>query len=579
MRKILVIGTLLLMATGVFAQSGLHKVDWRKARITDVGTYMMDMRINVKQDARTQKLDTTFVDNSRILWQSQGYDVENIENNDFFKEGELIDAPDIQSGDEEIDSLYNFIKTGVRRANVRPYGQEGCLQDIIFNKFYYNVYMFEYPSVDAAGKPVTLSAMCACPTKKGASRINNIILGTHVTITANRQRPSAQTNNWKADDWGMYFSLAAGNKLNYKSWMKSLRYFGSARTGLTLSLISILRDSQNGSRNAAFNNNLVIMPDYEGYGQTSDRAHPYLYQELTARQCIDALYYGIDLYESSPDVKEVRHPIRSNYRTIVSGYSQGGSVAMACHRFIEQNGLAKDLHFVGSYCGDGPYDPMATLMFYMKEDLAGNKLKMPVVLPLIIKGMLDSNPFMKAHKASEYFTQEFLDTGIMQWLADKNSTTDNIADKFTAIGAPLFDNEGQARLRDVMNAECYAYFKKLYQNNKDTYTSAAGVPLPAHRGVMEDLHRALASNNLTVGWKPEHTIYLFHSSGDHVVPIDNFYSAKNRLGSKMEAGIISGKEHVDAGVAFFSQDEDVNVILFDGLRLNSCIEKLANLNY
>jgi hypothetical protein len=29
--------------------------------------------------------------------------------------------------------------------------------------------------------------------------------------------------------------------------------------------------------------NLVIMPDYEGYGVTRSHAHPYLYQELTAR--------------------------------------------------------------------------------------------------------------------------------------------------------------------------------------------------------------------------------------------------------------------------------------------------------
>ena len=43
---------------------------------------------------------------------------------------------------------------------------------------------------------------------------------------------------------------------------------------------------------------LVIMPDYEGYGITADRAHPYLYQELTARQVVDAVRYGLALYNS-----------------------------------------------------------------------------------------------------------------------------------------------------------------------------------------------------------------------------------------------------------------------------------------
>ena len=573
------LASLVLMATSVNAQTGLHKVDWRKARITDVGAYMLDMRLDIMQDAKSQQLDTVFVDNSRVIWKSQGYDVKDIENNDFYKGSEPIELPDVSTGDEDTDSLYNFVKSGIRKANGRPWPQEGCLQSTVFNKFYYSVYRFEYPSVDADDKPIMLSAMCACPSRSGASRVNNIILGTHVTITSDSQRPSAQTNNWGQDDWGMYFSLAAGNKLDYKGWFQALRYLATWYLETPIgTLISILNDYNNGSRNAAYNNNLVIMPDYEGYGLTKDRAHPYLYQELTARQCIDALLYGIDLYESSPDVEYCRHPIRSKFRTLVSGYSQGGSVAMACHRFIEQNGLAKELHFVGSYCGDGPYDPMATLMFYIEEDLANQKLKMPVVLPLIIKGMLDSNPYMKTHKASDYFKPEFLATGIMDWLTSKRYTTDHIADKFKAHGG-IFDSKGETLLRNVMTEGCYNYFKTVYNANKNTFTSEAGIPLPTQRGVYEDLHFALASNNMTSNWKPEHTMYLFHSGYDHVVPYVNAESALSRLGSKVDLKTVYGMEHVDAGVAFFSQNDNLDVVLKDGLRLNDYVEKLCKKDY
>lgn len=216
--------TMLLTATVVQAQTGLHKVNWRDARITDVGAYVMDMRVR---------------------------------------------------------------------------------------------------------KPITLSAMCACPTNDDVSRINNIILGTHITITADSQCPSNRTNGWGQDDWGMYFSLAAGNKLDYVNWMRVLRYLATDFLETPIGfLISALNDYNNADRSANYNNDLVIMPDYEGYGLTRDRAHPYLYQELTARQCLDALLYGISLYESSPDIESVRHPIRSNFRTMVSGYSQGGSVAI-----------------------------------------------------------------------------------------------------------------------------------------------------------------------------------------------------------------------------------------------------------
>jgi len=36
---------------------------------------------------------------------------------------------------------------------------------------------------------------------------------------------------------------------------------------------------------------IVIASDYEGYGLTKDRAHPYMVQNLTARQVADAVTY------------------------------------------------------------------------------------------------------------------------------------------------------------------------------------------------------------------------------------------------------------------------------------------------
>ncbi len=38
---------------------------------------------------------------------------------------------------------------------------------------------------------------------------------------------------------------------------------------------------------------IIIAPDYEGYGVTKDLAHPYLAQEVTARQMTDAVDYGL----------------------------------------------------------------------------------------------------------------------------------------------------------------------------------------------------------------------------------------------------------------------------------------------
>ena len=42
-------------------------------------------------------------------------------------------------------------------------------------------------------------------------------------------------------------------------------------------------------------------------------AHPYLSEELTARQVVDGVRYGIELYKNSAQVSEIRHPFRSGW--------------------------------------------------------------------------------------------------------------------------------------------------------------------------------------------------------------------------------------------------------------------------
>ena len=391
----------------------------------------------------------------------------------------------------------------------------------------------------------------------------------------------------------MLFSLAAGNKMSYKSWVSLVKYIASIAIGLStwdVLLTHIINDITNSKSTSNYNNCLVIMPDYEGYGTTRDRAHPYLYQELTARQSVDALLYGKALYNSDPELEDIRHPLRSDYRCMSCGYSQGGSVSMACHRFIEQNGLSSSLHFVGSLCGDGPYDPMATLMYYVQNDLNGKKMSLAVVLPLIMKGMLDTNPYMRNHTATDYFTQKFLDTGIMTWLTEKEMTTTDIERAFKRCydegynGDPnyfrdIFDANGNIMMRNIMNQACYDYFVNLYNANKDTFTSKEGIPLPAHRGVIEDLHFALASNDMTSGWAPKHQLILFHSKDDTVVPLVNATSATNRLAGKVILETISGKDHVDAGEAFFSQDKNYDVVIVDGMRLFQYVNTICDRDY
>ena len=174
------------------------------------------------------------------------------------------------------------------------------------------------------------------------------------------------------------------------------------------------------------------MPDYEGYGVSSDRSHPYLAQELTARQVVDAVQYGLELYQDLVDAGSAL-PLSDNWRTFCFGYSQGGAVALAVHRYIEQHNLSNTLHFRGSICGDGPYDLIATLRYYFNntiDDSGEGYVTMPAVIPLILKGMMASDPSLSSYSLADYLSQQFLDTGIEDWIDNKAMTTDDISNAF-----------------------------------------------------------------------------------------------------------------------------------------------------
>lgn len=410
------------------------------------------------------------------------------------------------------------------------------------------LYTYKYPSVDADGNKVILSALMGVPRwqlNMGFAAPSNVLIACHETITSNWECPTSYNNGDNGGDW---------------------------KTGVGMMLMYTRYDR---TRQPCC---LVIMPDYEGYGITADRAHPYLYQELTARQVVDAVRYGLAFYNANVGTGKNFKALESNWQSVSLGYSQGGSVALAVHKFIEQNGLDTDLNYAGSVCGDGPYDPVAHLRYYITdngETYDGSKktkhkagtVSMPIVMPLILKGMCDSNPLMRQHSIDEYLSDKFLATGSLQMIeakknpnkADQFSTDDvtkryvwqsehgvtraftlprpyggnasvggsftaaQMSDMFYYTSTPfLFFGTLAAygKLSEMLTPDCYTYF-----TTKSNFEDAGGNRVtPTGRGFMQDLHRALESNNLTVGWTPKHRVAFYHSSYDTVVPFVNLCS-------------------------------------------------------
>ena len=403
------------------------------------------------------------------------------------------------------------------------------------NNWWYDIYWYSYnyTSVNAEGESLYLSAM-ACMPDEDCDYVNNVIIGCHITIADNDQCPSSYNDG--------------GSATSDVSLMMN-----HAGSGTTI----------HASQSSQSNYNLVILPDYEGYGITVNRPHPYLCEELTARQVVDAVRYGIALYKSSSVISSIRHPFRSNWRSICIGYSQGGGVALATQRFIEQNGLTDELRLAGSVCGAGPYDPIATLYYYAEQCNNGDPLKMPVLMPLIMKGMCYANPYMKNHQPSDYLSQPFLNTGILDMIDSKSMTTDEIADALVSYySSTPYVSSGNLNLplNYILTPQAFSYIYSLYYNHPN-YTN---IPLPTQRGVMEDLHYALESNNLTHGWLPQHAMFLYHSYEDTVVPESNRESASYAFGSwviKLHASFGDLQfDHVGTGVQYFMGTNETNAV-------------------
>ena len=286
------------------------------------------------------------------------------------------------------------------------------------------------------------------------------------------------------------------------------------------------------------------------------------------------------------------------------GFSQGGSVSLATHKYIETNGLTDELHFAGSVCGDGPYSPVDHLLYYMTDDGTtydgdnktshkAGRVSMPIVMPLILKGMLDSNPYMRQYSITQFLQQDFLNTGVIDFIEAKKNpsrkdqySTVDVNKEFRKIILtkthngisinnvdslfPYDDGENvHGSLKYMLTPACYDDFVHLTKNEamKNTF--------------MKDLVKALESNNLTKGWTPQKRIGFYHTTYDTVVPYINlltfiknqdgltyYFDDKTRtrsltagvdpthVGSKEQADVMiidtdSKEDHVKAGKDFF----------------------------
>lgn len=93
---------------------------------------------------------------------------------------------------------------------------------------------------------------------------------------------------------------------------------------------------------------IVVMPDYIGFGASSQLPHPYLHAESTTQSILDMLRA---VNEFGTDEKIVAKPTKNLF---IFGYSQGGWATMQLQKAIEKN-YSSEFNLIASSCAAGPY--------------------------------------------------------------------------------------------------------------------------------------------------------------------------------------------------------------------------------
>lgn len=410
---------------------------------------------------------------------------------------------------------------------------------------YSTTYSFNYPSVNEAGEPIVLSSALIAWTPTDpveTDSIETIHIYSHATICADSECPSADQGTQEMT------VIKALPRRDYKD----ATYLGRC---------------------------VIIAPDYQGYGVSKDAIHPYLSQRLTARQVLDAYNYGMQLYNKQAEEKSADNPllpVKKVWRTFTFGYSQGGAVSLAVQRLIEEEELADPMHYYGSFVGDGPYDLVSTLRYYFFDDGESYGAQTvhrkgistyPVVIPLILKGMCDTYPELSPYSVSGLLSQQFLDTGVVDWIASKQYSTADMGAMWAQQLKDGLDVPGRHYTPEQMaemffvgaDGKIYAYLEKILSPQTYAYLSdpanTTSVPASA-TNAQEAAHRAIASNTVASGWQPQHRIQFFHSLYDMIVPYGNFLAFSDAHpgddGNIYQINnTFAEKDHLDSATIFF----------------------------
>ncbi len=216
---------------------------------------------------------------------------------------------------------------------------------------------------------------------------------------------------------------------------------------------------------------IVVIPDYPGFGNSSQIAHPYLIAEPTVTSITD-MFKAIN-EAAGTEIPGVT--VKNEYYLL--GYSQGGWATLTLHKALETTYNA-EFNLAGSACGAGSYN-----MYYLFTTMIStDTYPMPAYLAYIINAYSEYDQFTTP--VSDILNEPYASK--LSSLFDGNSTTGQINSQLTTSISGLF--------------------KPAFLSGFTSSTEYSSV------------RNALINNSIS-GWKTLKPLLLAHGESDTSVPV------------------------------------------------------------
>jgi pimeloyl-ACP methyl ester carboxylesterase len=228
---------------------------------------------------------------------------------------------------------------------------------------------------------------------------------------------------------------------------------------------------------------IAVLPDYIGYGDSTDKLHPYVHAATLASATVD-MNRAARIFLAQPGISRT-----TNGQFFLTGYSEGGYATLATQRLMELN-LATEFPVTASEPGAGPYDLSGTV----RDMLGRATLPQPAFSGFFVKAY--DSIYNAPSQLSHYFAPAFVN--IVDTHFDGTFSRSEIS---TALGGP-----------DVSTS---VLFNRTFI---DSYLNGGELTLKARIG-----------ENDIYTWAPKVPTRLFHGRDDEVVPYANAVTAQTRM--------------------------------------------------